>query len=97
MEQESGKKVEAVPEDADETTAHTTTLSTPLLTPPCNTNDSPLPPFCLSVSVAEHESKSTPQFNPGSIESLRRGAVGIQRKSKHGGGRKRKHHSKMMP
>jgi hypothetical protein len=96
VEQESGKKVEAVPKDADETTAHTTILSTPLLTPLCNTNNNPLPPFCMSVLTAEHESKSPPQFNPGSIESCRRGAAGTKRKSKQGGGGKRKH-SKMMP
>ena len=98
VEQESGKKVEAVPKDADETTTHTTTLSAPLLTTPCNTNNNPLPPFCMSVLIAEHEFKSTPQFSPGSIESqsLRRAVVGNKRKSKHGGGGKRKH-NKMMP
>ena len=94
---ESGKEEEAVAKDADETTAHTTTVPPPHLTSPCNTVTDPIPlsPFCITVTTSEP--KPSHQFSPGSIGASCGGVAGTKRKSKQGGGSKQKRSRKMMP
>ena len=96
VEVESGKEEEAVVKDADETTAHTTTVPTPHVIPPsCDTDTFSLSPFCMPDATSE--TKPSPQFSPGSITASQRGVAGTKRKSKHGGGGSKQKHSRMMP